>query len=97
MFFSSSPSLSLSTFTRGMPASGEYRASRDISSRYYQRACIEEAEVRDYAAARPGEHNCREYGRGCARTATRETALAPARLLLYNNYRLIKICYLTLR
>lgn len=32
----------------------------------------------------------------CARTA-RKTALAPVRLLLYNNYRLIKICYLTLR
>jgi hypothetical protein len=32
----------------------------------------------------------------CARTA-QVTVLAPARLLLYNNYRLIKICYLTLR
>lgn len=32
----------------------------------------------------------------CARTA-RKTALAPVCLLLYNNYRLIKICYLTLR
>lgn len=38
------------------PASGA-PAGRDISLRY-QRARIEEADKRDYAAARPGKHEC---------------------------------------
>lgn len=79
--------------TRRHPGSTAGR--RDINLRY-QRVRIEEADERDYAAARPGEHECIRTTARCARTA-RMTALAPVRLLLYNNYRLIKICYLTLR
>lgn len=77
-----------------VPASGEYLAGRDIGLRY-QHACIEKADECDYAAARPGEHEC--TCTAALRAHRTRTAFAPARLLLYNNYRLIKICYLTLR
>lgn len=77
-----------------MPASGEYRESR------YQPCVISVLVSRRQTSAitqprDPANMSAHVRSR-CARTA-RKTALAPARLLLYNNYRLIKICYLTLR